>query len=296
MLNVEAPWSPEITPGSLFQMPNNYYSAPQLYNEVDTSVYTGENNTYRVVAMSISFDTTGKENSMSLMALPIQYMRTGFYQSSTEDALVTTIDNKLAEYEKFSNNRENSAMLRDHKVLAIGTPPNNQVPTDSLWMINWTYTPLGSPYRIRDLTYQPSTAIWMIAATQAYSSFAHTITAQEAIDATNALKNDTRFSSLKLTVAEGLVISPECYWPFVMYATYKNMPTERANNLFDYDNPGVLTSYPLNMNIYYRQITDIKQFATGKEILIKIYEYFRDKVGIKETDILITAFVLGVIQ
>ena len=84
-LTVKALWNPRLNPGDIFQMQPNIINGANLPNMLDESAYgaekqyqngnlAGNQYLYRCVTMSIAFSTTGSENEMSILALPIKYI------------------------------------------------------------------------------------------------------------------------------------------------------------------------------------------------------------------------------
>lgn len=73
MVNVKAPWIPSMTPGSIFYLPQKYYSVenaalPNILAEKDIMA---EKDLYRVITMNVSFNTTTNTNEMVLMGVPV---------------------------------------------------------------------------------------------------------------------------------------------------------------------------------------------------------------------------------
>lgn len=71
---IEAPWNPALGPGDLFTMPPTFITGKHLPNIMGEELYRNSKDLYRVIKQTISFRTVGNENTMSLIALPEQYM------------------------------------------------------------------------------------------------------------------------------------------------------------------------------------------------------------------------------
>lgn len=100
-LSVKALWNPRIKPGELFKMYANVYNGANLPNTVAKSQYGNGNDKkdsrqhfYRCITCSISFSTNGKENEMSILAVPLIYMEDNAYKNldfvDSFDKFVTT--------------------------------------------------------------------------------------------------------------------------------------------------------------------------------------------------------------
>lgn len=282
VLNVTGPWIPDILPGSLFRMPNRYYSAPELYNEINASTFTGKGDIYRIITSSISFSTT-EDNQMTLLALPVQYAMSSFVTKAHADSTVKPYDDVITE----AKTKAEQNALRTHFVqLEIGTKPTVQIEKDSIWNINWDF---GTATRVTAKNYAQhmSSLIWNQVAIKHYKE--HELTVDEAEKTTQALKQ----AGYDITVPEGTTIPPESLYPIVLYATYKSVGKEKADKLFDYQHPGALNQYLPRESIYYPELTNLKG---AKEIFVRLYTYFKEKELIDHPDMLITGFALGVID
>lgn len=94
-LTVKAAWNPTITPGTTFIMKPSIINGANLPNVLSEYDYGNEESRsykYRCITASISFSTTGSENEMSILAIPIKYMDT----DTSSDPSVVTIE-KMAQ-------------------------------------------------------------------------------------------------------------------------------------------------------------------------------------------------------
>jgi len=80
-LSVRSIWHPELTPGRVFHMVPNIINGANLPNSLSVqdngAKYRGSGsaeNLYRVLTMSINFSTTGSENEMNILAVPLVYV------------------------------------------------------------------------------------------------------------------------------------------------------------------------------------------------------------------------------
>lgn len=83
-LTVEAPWNPELKPGGLFYMPPQFIQGSRLPNVLDKSLFTNEDNLYRVLTMSIVFGTVDNNNKMVILAVPAQFAGQASFYRTTE--------------------------------------------------------------------------------------------------------------------------------------------------------------------------------------------------------------------
>ena len=75
-LTVRAAWDPRLIPGNLFKMIPNIYNGENLPNVVGDKAFGKDkehNYYYRCITCSISFSTTGSENEMTILAVPVVY-------------------------------------------------------------------------------------------------------------------------------------------------------------------------------------------------------------------------------
>lgn len=68
-LNVIAPWNPLILPGSLFHMQSKYFRGRMSPQQVIDKVARDPADLYRVITMSVDYETNGPANAMRLLAI-----------------------------------------------------------------------------------------------------------------------------------------------------------------------------------------------------------------------------------
>lgn len=71
LLTLKGPWHPKVVPGALIHVPIQFYSMENMYQTIDRNIYNDpeSNDMYRVISMSVNFDTNGSNNTMSITAL-----------------------------------------------------------------------------------------------------------------------------------------------------------------------------------------------------------------------------------
>lgn len=254
-LDVEAPWNPSLLPGGLFYMPAAYYSAEKNYREINRLDYVGSGDLYRVITMSISFNTVEDTNTMQVRALPVQYLPNNFNTLGSEN-IETEVDQQVSQYQK-----TNSALYQEVSPLIIGTKPEQAVPPGSIWE-----KPLTGEVRaakLGDYDKLPSVNTWAKAARATYDS--HIITAEESVKYVEKLSS--KLPDIK-NVA-GYTIPADYYWPLIVHATYQrwNNPNVSRNDVFVYANPGVLNDYDQTMTIWIPTSTN-----NGKAVLEAYYD------------------------
>ena len=95
-LTVKAAWNPMITPGRTFIMKPTIINGANLPNMLSPEDYgndASQGYKYRCITASIAFSTTGEENEMSILAVPIKYMDTDVNQKTSMDSI-----EKMAQY------------------------------------------------------------------------------------------------------------------------------------------------------------------------------------------------------
>lgn len=114
-LTVKAPWAPSLIPGGLFHLPAKYFSLQNTYRELGlseiTDVYKKDGKSidrgiYRVITMDVLFDTVGKNNTMSISAVPYSSSEDP-WNTSTESELIIGGDKNIDQkrYEQLSNSK-----------------------------------------------------------------------------------------------------------------------------------------------------------------------------------------------
>lgn len=103
-LTVKAAWNPLITPGVSFIMKPSIINGANLPNIMAKEDYGDDPSKgyrYRCITSSIAFSTTGEENEMSILAVPIKYMDSDTNQDSSASSI-----EKMAQslYDSFKNN------------------------------------------------------------------------------------------------------------------------------------------------------------------------------------------------
>ena len=116
-LTVIAPWNPKLLPEKLFVMPPNFINGSKLPNLIGDSIYKNPDNYYRVLTMDIKFSTVGRENQMSVMAIPVQYASqkdAEAVKKATVYEAAAIINRKVVSLE-FGNKEEISASYDENK-------------------------------------------------------------------------------------------------------------------------------------------------------------------------------------
>ena len=85
-LSVIAPWNPLIIPGSLFHMESRYFRGKMSPQQVIDQVARDRADLYRVITMSMEFDTNGSSNNMKLLAIRNEAF-TAYPESATVKAM-----------------------------------------------------------------------------------------------------------------------------------------------------------------------------------------------------------------
>lgn len=85
-LSVIAPWNPLIIPGSLFHMESRYFRGKMSPQQVIDQVAKDSADLYRVITMSMEFDTNGNSNNMKLLAIRNEAF-TAYPESATVKAM-----------------------------------------------------------------------------------------------------------------------------------------------------------------------------------------------------------------
>lgn len=96
-LTLKALWNPKITPGVSFTMQPNIINGANLPNTLDKSAYGNDARQqymFRCITASIAFSTVGKENEMTILAVPAKYIdanRTGSDVASTIETFALNV-------------------------------------------------------------------------------------------------------------------------------------------------------------------------------------------------------------
>lgn len=139
LLNVVAPWVPELTPGGVFAVNTRFIRGrmypQQLIDHVAGKLFGGKREgdvdiaIYRVLQMSVTFDTCGSSNQMEVLAYKVataSLLSTGVeFLTSAGKSAVENVSSKL-EKEGSSTDRDSitlfDTMAEDAKTITFGVP------------------------------------------------------------------------------------------------------------------------------------------------------------------------------
>lgn len=82
-LNVTAPWNPFLTPDKYFFMKPNFFTGSNLPNSLNIDNLRSIDNVYKVITMSVDFETNGPANEMKIFGVPFNMGNT---REVTEEA------------------------------------------------------------------------------------------------------------------------------------------------------------------------------------------------------------------
>lgn len=276
-LTVEAPWNPALLPGGAFKMPASFYSAEYQYQGMSMSSYIGQNDYYRAITITISFNTTESTNSMSILAIPIQYVPSSFENvapGSTADSYNTTADYAVEQYKQLIGTTFDSSDVSEDPLI-IGTKPAVEKAAASFW--NSTNTFGTVQHAFQDYSSLPSSNTWQVIAKDTFRDY--TIDANGADQMNTALKN----AGYSLRVTENMVIDRSLYWPIVVQSTYLNWRNaDDKEGVFNFANPGQLQYYSKTMRVAVPHsasgtITrEELRLNGGKQIMLAYYEHIKN--------------------
>lgn len=110
LLQVTAPWNPEITPGGVIKMEGNFYEGESLPNELAAAAYLSLTENYKhmytVIMMSYNVDTNG-DASMSFSALKTDSLLPSSYNMTSDiEAVAKEIANSDATLDTLADEEE----------------------------------------------------------------------------------------------------------------------------------------------------------------------------------------------
>ena len=220
-LTVRAMYVPSMEPGKIFQMPPYYFDGSKLPNTMSEAVFNPSNNLYRCITMSIAFSTTGSENEMVLMGVPVSNFPID--PTASVDYVMST---------QLQRTLQASAGRQEPVIIRIGErsePKKEDVPPNELFSYN--YNPSNGV--TESVTYINEEGKSQIR----YNCFEDV-----------GIKNyGTELWKVKLSAADKAKLHDKqgvkkCYFfPLAILATYNKMQIDKSANYYvDKNNPDAL--------------------------------------------------------
>lgn len=261
-LDVVAPWNPDLVPGTVFRMPASYYSAELTYNDIAESNYLGRANLYRALTVNVSFNTVETTNQMTILAIPIQYLRNQL-DAAMSDASGNTIDFTQTIDEGISQVGSIAQQGKWKEVadpLIIGIRKVAERANQTFWEASFQ-----APFKTESFgkyTQTPSIYTWSDVAAATYKD--RTLSAEER----EQLRTILVRAGYSIT-SVAATIPGSYYWPLIVYSTYHNWSNaDDVNAVIDFAYPGQLQYYATNTLI------NIPTTTTGcKSVMEEYYKY-----------------------